>query len=765
MGDMSEFKGAQDGKRDVDWLDIRTHLNDAYLAYSVSVIKGRAIPDVRDGLKPVQRRLLFAMHELGLRRPGSHKKSARVVGDVLGKYHPHGDSACYEAMVRMAQDFSLRYPLIDGQGNFGTLDGDSAAAMRYTEARLADFADILLSETDKGTVDFRDNYDGSEQEPEVLPARLPMALLNTQSGIAVGLATDIPAHNLVEVGQATMALLRNPELGTADLLQYVQGPDFPGGGQVCINPQGLRALYESGRGQLPVRCRWRVEELAGKDWQIVVEELPPGISTEQVLSEIDGLSNPQPKKGSGDVNSDQKAMRQAILQQLGGIANQAGRDTGPVRMVLEPKSTKQDPEQLMAFLMAHTSLESRVKVNMTFIGIDGRPAVLSLRDVLSQWTTFRRDVVTRRSQTRLDKVDHRIHILDGRIQIQINIDEVIKIVRESDDYAAAKAGIIERFGLTDTQADDILGIPLGRLTRLDAIKLQSERDELNSEKAHLEHILADHGAMTEEIIQEMEADIAKYGDDRRSTIEDVAPVVAEASTPVIDEPITVVLSEKGWLKSRQGHNLDLSNLSFKDGDSFQHAVETRTSQSVVLFDSRGRAYTVSGQDIPGGRGYGAPLSSLVEIQNGAKIISLVAGNPEDQFLLSSANGYGFAIRFEDLLARKRAGKEVLRQLNGAKAYPPIPLFGSDAPVLVAADSGYMLLFPQDELKVMPAGKGVKLIGLKPGETMAHIQLVEGPLELPGKRGKTVVMDDETLAGYYRKRGSRGKLMPKNATGF
>ncbi|MFP4616189.1 MAG: DNA topoisomerase IV subunit A [Thiohalorhabdus sp.] len=759
MADLTTFAGARDGERGEDWLDLREHLGRSYLAYSLSVVKGRAIPDVRDGLKPVQRRTLYAMHRLGLRADTDHKKSARVVGEVIGKYHPHGDQAAYDAMVRMAQDFTFRYPLVDGQGNFGSPDGDNAAAMRYTEARLTPFSEVLLGETDRGTVDFIDNYDGAEQEPEVLPARVPMALLNAQPGVAVGLATDVPSHNLREVGAAAIALYRNPDATTADLLEHIQGPDFPGGGQVCASREELAALYEKGRGSLTLRARWEVEKLAGGDWQVVVTELPPGGSTEQILAEIDALANPQPKKGKKDITSDQKAKKQAVLGQVGGMSNQAGQDTGPVRLVIEPKSKRQKPEELMAFLMGLTSLEVRQKVSLTFIDLDGRPKELGLKEVLAGWTTFRREVVTRRSRARLEKVDNRIHILEGRRAVLLDIDAVIAIVRNAEDYAEAKAGVMEQFALTEAQADDVLAIPLGRLTRMDTLKVDQKLSDLRSEKETLEHLLDSHDAMTDKIVEELEADIEAYGDDRRTLIEDSEPVAMEA--PVVDEPVTVLLSRKGWFRSRQGHGLDLTSVPHKDGDGPLAAVETRTTKSVVVLGTNGRAYTLSANEAPGGRGYGTPLSSLVDLQ-GAGVAGMVIGEAEDRFLLASTAGYGFITTFGDLLGRTKNGKAVLKSLKGAGVLPPLPLAAHGNQVATVSDSGHLAVFPAGEIKEMTSGKGVKLMDLKEGEALARVERVdEAGLALPGKGGKTVTLSPETLKEYVRTRGSRGKQVPSS----
>jgi len=757
MGDISQFAEAREGNEGEDWINLRAHLGKSYLEYALSVVKGRAIPDVRDGLKPVQRRVLYAMHRLGLGANHDHKKSARVVGEVIGKFHPHGDQAAYDALVRMAQDFAMRYPLVDGQGNFGTVDGDNPAAMRYTEARLTPFSDLLLAETDQGTVDFLANYDGAETEPEVLPARVPMPLLNEQPGIAVGLATDVPAHNLAEAGRAAIRMYRNPDATTAELMADLQGPDFPQGGQICAESEDLRAIYEAGSGSLTVRARWSVEQLAGGDWQLAITELPPNVSAEDVLAEIDALANPQPKKGRKDITAEQKALRQRTLSLVGEISNQAGQDTGPVRLVVAPKSKRVREADLTGFLLGQTSLEVRKKVSLTFIDTDGRPKEMPLRDVLASWTAFRRDTVTRRTRHRLGKVDHRIHILEGRQTVLLDIDRVIAIVRASEDDTEAKFSLIDAFQLSETQANDVLDIPLRRLTKLDSIKIDQELADLRSEKADLEHRLAEPEAMTERIIAELEEDLQAHGDDRRTLIEPAEPAAAEA--PVVDESVTVVLSAKGFIRSRQGHNLDRSSLPYKDGDRELAVVETRTTRQVVVFDGGGRAYTVSANDAPGGKGYGTPVSSLVELQNGGELAGMVAGDPEDRFLLATDAGNGFIVRLQDLIGRNKAGKQVVKGLDGAALLPPQTVPAGAQRIAAVTDSGYLAVFGVDEMKELAAGKGVKLIDLKAGERLARAVAFAQALELPGKGGKTLALSGADVEAYVRKRGSRGRQVP------
>ena len=520
----------------------------AYLAYAMSVVKSRALPQVEDGMKPVQRRILFAMNEMRLSASSKHVKSARVVGDVIGKYHPHGDSSVYDAMVRTAQDFSLRYPLVDGQGNFGSRDGDSAAAMRYTECRLTPIADLLLSELDRGTVDFRPNYDGAFKEPALLPARLPFVLMNGASGIAVGMATEIPPHNLREVAKAACLLIRKPEATLDEVMEVLPGPDYPGGGQLISTTETLREAYTTGRGSLRMRARWRIEEMARGQWRVIIDEFPHGVSAAQVLAEIETLTNPQPRTGKKEVSQEQKQLKQLVLSVLETVRDESS-DKAPIRLVLEPRSSRQSRDEFMAVLLAHTSLETSTSLNLTMIGRDGRPQQKNLVQILSEWVDFRYVTVERRTRHRLDEVDRRIHILEGRMIAFLNIEEVIRVIRESDE---PKPALIAAFGLTDIQAEDILEIRLRQLARLEGIKIEQELAKLKEERDGLTHLLDSRPAMTKLILKEIEADTKQYSDERRTLIETVAPV-AVAEVSVADEPVTVVVSKNGWVRSRQGH--------------------------------------------------------------------------------------------------------------------------------------------------------------------------------------------------------------------
>ncbi|TFI19104.1 DNA topoisomerase IV subunit A, partial [Herbaspirillum sp. 3C11] len=521
-------------------LTLSTFAERAYLDYAISVVKGRALPDVADGQKPVQRRILYAMNELGLNATAKPRKSAAVVGDVLGKLHPHGDQSVYDALVRMAQDFSLRYPLIDGQGNFGSRDGDGAAAMRYTEARLTPISKLLLDEIDMGTVDFQPNYDGSTEEPKLLPARLPFLLLNGASGIAVGMATEIPSHNLREVARAAVAMIRNPKITHAELMTHVTGPDFPGGGQIITPPSTIAEIYQSGRGSLKVRARWKIEDMARGQWQAVITELPPGVSSQKVLEEIEELTNPKIKLGKKTLTPEQQAQKQSILAMLDAVRDESGREA-PVRLVFEPKSKNQDQTEFMNTLLAQTSLETSSSINLVMIGGDGRPRQKGLTDILGEWIAFRFVTITRRSQFKLQKVEDRIHILEGREAILLNIDKVIRIIRESDE---PKPALIEAFKLSDRQAEDILEIRLRQLARLETIKIQQELAELRNEKSTLMDLLDNPSSMKRLVIKEIEADDKQFGDDRRTIIEEAEKAVLEQK--VIDEPVTVIISQKGW---------------------------------------------------------------------------------------------------------------------------------------------------------------------------------------------------------------------------
>ena len=731
----------------------------AYLSYAMSVVRSRALPQVEDGMKPVQRRILYAMNEMRLSATSKHVKSARVVGDVIGKYHPHGDSSVYDAMVRVAQDFSLRYPLVDGQGNFGSRDGDSAAAMRYTECRLTPIADLLLAEIDRGTVDFLPNYDGAFEEPQFLPARLPFVLLNGASGIAVGMATEIPPHNLVEVADAACHLIRNPRAELDDILPLLPGPDFPGGGQLISPATAIRDAYASGRGSLRMRARWHYEELARGQWRVIVDELPPGVSTAQVLSEIESLTNPQPRAGKKEATQEQKQLKQIVLAALDSVRDESS-DQAPVRIVLEPRSSRQKRDEFMAVLLAHTALESSTSINMTMIGRDGRPQQKNLVQILREWIDFRTVTIERRTRHRLGEVERRIHILEGRMIAFLNIEEVIRVIREADE---PKPALIAAFGLTETQAEDILEIRLRQLARLEGIRIEKELAELREERDGLQHILDSKTALTRLILKEIRSDAKKYGDDRRTLIEPVASV-APAEIAVPDEPVTVIVSHNGWVRSRQGHGIDPASISYKSGDHAFAVIETRTIWPLIVLDDRGRAYSVKVSDLPGGRGDGTPVTTLVDFQNGGKLGQVLSGPPDSQWLLAHSGGYGLICSLADATSRHRAGKAFLTLGAGEEILDPAPVRGDW--IVAASAKGRVLVFARSEMKVQAGGRGVIVMGLDAGEALAAVAVPNAEAVVRvcgvGRGGKRVALElkPAQLEALRHRRARKGATLTR-----
>jgi topoisomerase-4 subunit A len=703
------------------------------------------------------------MSEMGLRSDAKPVKSARVVGDVLGKFHPHGDQSAYDALVRLAQSFSLRYPLIDGQGNFGSRDGDGAAAMRYTEARLTKIAThLLLSEIDEGTVAFAPNYDGSFQEPKLLPARLPFVLLNGASGIAVGMATEIPSHNLREVAAAAIALMKSPNMSSSDLLAILPGPDFPGGGQIISPASDISQIYEGGRGSLKVRARWSVEELARGQWQIVVNELPPATSTQRVLQEIEELTNPKIKLGKKSLTPDQSNTKAAILNVLDCVRDESSKDAA-VRLVFEPKSKNVEVNDFVNLLLAHTSLESNAPINLVMIGNDGRPRQKNLKDIISEWIAFRVATVTRRTEHRLDKVNARIHILEGRQIILLNIDKVIKIIRNSDE---PKADLITAFKLSDRQAEDILEIRLRQLARLEAIKIEQELKELQTEKADLDGLLQSDSTLRKRIIKEIEADSKEFGDERRTLIQEDKRAIAEAK--VIDEPVTVIVSQKGWVRVRQGHEHDAQQFSFKSGDALYATYECRTVDVMQGFGSDGRVYTVPVSELPGARGDGAPLTSFINLAAGSQMVAYYAGQLDDLVLISTRAGNGFLANVADMLTRNKAGKSFIG-IDSKFSTGDAPLGASKVrpgmkQVACLSESARLLVFPLDELKRLPTGgKGVILMGLDDKERLASAIAV-GPdgatYSGAGRGGKPteLSLDSKTLKSFAGNRARKGHYL-------
>jgi topoisomerase-4 subunit A len=685
----------------------------AYLDYAVSVVKGRALPDVADGQKPVQRRILYAMNAMGLAAGSKHVKSARVVGDVIGKFHPHGDQAAYDAMVRMAQEFSLRYPLIDGQGNFGSRDDDPAAAMRYTEARLTPIARLLLDELDQGTVEFTPNYDGSQVEPKLLPARLPLVLLNGASGIAVGMATEIPSHNLREVAAAAQVLLRQPEAGLDAVLEHIRGPDFPGGGQIISSAEEIRAVYDSGRGSLKVRARWRFEELARGQWQLIVTELPPGTSARRVQEEVEELINPKVRAGKKSLTPEQQQTKQVMLSVLDRMRDESSRDAA-VRLVFEPRTSKIERQELVNTLLAHTSLEGNAPVNLVMIGRDGRPTQKSLTQILGEWVSYRIETVRKRSQHRLDRVLDRIHVLEGRQAVLLNIDKVIKLIRNSDE---PKPELMRVFHLSERQADDILDMRLRQLARLEGIRVEQELAERRKEEAGLRKLLDSETALRRQVGKEIDDDAQKHGDARRTLIESAERTVVEAK--VLDEPVTVIVSAQGFVRARNGHGHDPALFSFKAGDGLYEAFECRTVDHLVALGSNGRSYTVAVANLPSARGDGLPATSMVELEPGTRLVAYVAGAAATPLLLATSGGTGFACQLGDLVSRQRAGKQFLTLEPGWEPLRPAMVDPhTDNRIACVSESGRLLVFAAGEIKAQPAGgRGVILLGLDEGEKM------------------------------------------------
>jgi len=747
--------GLFDGQGSDESITLGRYAEQAYLDYAVSVVRGRALPEVTDGQKPVQRRILYAMHAMGLGPGAKPVKSARVVGDVLGKYHPHGDQAAYDALVRMAQDFILRYPLIDGQGNFGSRDGDNAAAMRYTEARLTPFSRVLLDEIDEGTVDFIANYDGSQREPVMLPARLPVMLLNGASGIAVGMATEIPSHNLNEVAAACIALLRNKTLTDDELYELVPGPDFAGGGQIISSPREIAQVYSSGRGSIKVRARWEFEELARGQWQWVVTELPPGTSAQRVLEEIEEATNPKVRANRKSLTPQQQQLRTLMLGLLGTVRDESGKDAA-VRLVFEPRSSRIDRDEFVNTLLAQTSLEGTVSINLVCLGLDGRPAQRNLRDILSQCLEFRSNTLTRRTRHRLDKVTDRIHVLEGRMVVYLNVDEVIQTIRESDEPRAA---LMERFRLSERQAEDILEMRLRQLARLEGIRIEQELEKQRKHQAELQELLDNPRAFRRMMIREIEADVKAYGDERRTLIEAAERAVLE--TRVVKEPVTVIVSQKGWLRSRQGHGHDPQQFSFKTGDRLYDAIECHSTDDLVAISDTGRVYTVAVADLPSARGDGQPVTSMIDIEHGTRIVHTLCAPEGSRYVFAGRSGYGFISPFASLMTRQRAGKQFISVDEGDSLLKPVRLQDTDTHLVLLSRSGRMLVIEISELRVLASGgRGTRLMDLPDDELVRCLAIGPSGLSVSGvyrRRDTTDILSLEDLEPWMGRRARRGRV--------
>ncbi|SKA73694.1 topoisomerase-4 subunit A [Thiothrix eikelboomii] len=729
----------------IETLALQTYTEKAYLDYSMYVILDRALPHLGDGLKPVQRRIVYAMSELGLSAASKHKKSARTVGDVLGKYHPHGDSACYEAMVLMAQPFSYRYPLVDGQGNWGSQDDPkSFAAMRYTESRLTPYAKVLLQELGQGTVDWQANFDGTLEEPVTLPARLPNVLLNGATGIAVGMATDIPPHNLREVVNACLYLLDHPQASLGDVCKLIPAPDFPTEAEIITPAAEFLSLYEKGTGSFKMRARYEMDE-----GDLVITALPYQVSGSKILEQI--AQQMQAKK----------------LPLVEDLRDESDHEQ-PVRLIIVPRSNRVDIEQLMSHLFASTDLEKSYRVNLNMIGLNGRPQVKDLRQILSEWLHYRRQTVTRRLQWRLDKVEKRLHLLAGLLVAFLNLDEVIRIIRSEDD---PKPKLIKRFGLTEIQADYILDTKLRQLARLEEMKIRGEQADLAKEREDILTLLGSEKKLTSLIRKELKEDAKLYGDERRSPLveREAAQVLDEtALTPA--EPITVVLSKMGWIRAAKGHDIEPESLSYKQGDGFLSAAYGRSNQQLVLLDSTGRSYSLPANALPSARGQGEPLTGKLSLPTGARFIYSLLGKDSDQYLLASAEGYGFICSLAAMQSRNKAGKLTLTAGEQVPILPPVALAQLETDWLaLVSNSGYLLLIRAAELPSLTKGKGNKLISLKKGglgiadEALAWvIRLSQGEQLVihVDNRKKPLVLKDADLADYRGERAQRGKLLPK-----
>ncbi|MCX8588453.1 MULTISPECIES: DNA topoisomerase IV subunit A [unclassified Gilliamella] len=722
----------------VEVQSLRTFTESAYLNYSMYVIMDRALPFIGDGLKPVQRRIVYAMSELGLNAQAKFKKSARTVGDVLGKYHPHGDSACYEAMVLMAQPFSYRYPLVDGQGNWGAPDDPkSFAAMRYTESRLSKYAELLLGELGQGTVDYTPNFDGTLQEPKMLPARLPNILLNGTTGIAVGMATDIPPHNIREVANAAIMLADNPKATLSEVMAHIQGPDFPTEAEIITPPQDIEKIYKTGRGSIRMRAVWKKEE-----GDIVITDLPHQVSGAKILEQI---------------ASQMRAKKLPLIEDLRDESDHEN----PTRLVIVPRSNRVDLEQVMNHLFATTDLEKSYRVNMNMIGLDNRPSVKGLVEILTEWLEYRRNTVTRRLNYRLDKVLKRLHILDGLLIAFLNIDEVINIIRYEDD---PKTELMQRFNLTEIQSEAILELKLRHLAKLEEMRIKGEQSDLAKERDQLQALLGSPRKLNSLIKKELQQDADKYGDERRSPIVERSEAKAITEQELIpSEPVTIVLSEMGWVRAAKGHDIDPTGLSYKAGDSFKAAAKGKSNQPVVFIDSTGRSYAIEPNTLPSARGQGEPLTGKLALPAGASVEHvLMSANDNQKFLLASSAGYGFICQFSDLVARNRNGKAIINLPNNAKVLTPIEISNDESLLLSITQAGRMLIFPVKDLPELAKGKGNKIISLSNADdSLAYMILITPETSITlyvGKRKLTLNPVD--LQKFRAERARKGSALPR-----
>jgi topoisomerase-4 subunit A len=769
--------------KDVDpYLNFKDYASEMYLGYSIAVLKERAIPYLSDGQKPVQRRILFAMRELGIKADLPPKKSARVVGDVIGKYHPHGDSSVYEAMVRMSQEWNLRYPLVDGQGNFGSRDGDGAAAMRYTEARLTPLAEaILLSELKLGTVDWRENYDNTIEEPSNLPSRLNMMLLNGATGIAVGMASDVPSHNMRELTNVTLKVIGNSKITHEEIMEELKGPDFPGGGQIIDDQETINEIYKSGRGTLKVRARWTIEKKARGQWQVVINEFPPNLSSTKILESIHKITNPIAKK---DSKGKPKQLPQKVLAEKNymlSILDSAKDDSDkstPVRFVLVPKSSRMDPEEFMNALIGRIGLDQTSKVNLTTVCLDGQPQVKSIKDLILEWIAYRFETMTRRTTFQLNKVQSRIHILDGRMLAFLNIDQVIDIIRNAE---YPKSDLMREINVTEIQAEDILDIKLRQLAKLEGMKIENELAELKKEETKLLALLGSRTKMNNLMKKEIEADTLKFEDERRTILKPAKTIVAKSADAVADEPVTIILTKKGWLTLRKGHNVDISTIQLKDDDEIRYIEEGRSVQALAMVASNGRVFSVKPTDVPSGKGGFSHLNSIIEI--GASSVVSMTFTKDQLFMIYNNDGYGFISNAKNLESKNKAGKHFMSLPNadsvilpfikinpdqgisnmGSELTPEMVHQGANDWVTVVTTDDRMLCFTVEEMlgyKQLDKGKGYQLVKLPTGVQIKQL-IVSDPEKTSFKDGRKKINLLDNKDSYLSNRAKRGRKVPSD----
>lgn len=746
-----------------EYLELKDYVEKMYLGYSVSILQERAIPYLSDGQKPVQRRILYAMKEMNVSHNTPPKKSARIVGDVIGKFHPHGDSSVYEAMVRMAQNWSLRYPLVDGQGNFGSRGGDSAAAMRYTESRLSAFAEhVLLSELKLGTVDFKGNYDNTMQEPKNLPSRLNTLLLNGATGIAVGMSSDIPSHNIKELSEATIAAIQNSKISHDEIMDLLKGPDLPNGGQIIDSKETINKVYEDGHGTLKVRARWKMEKMAHGQWQIVVYEMPPLSSTENVLETIDKIINPPSKK---DKNGKTKPLSKNELQKknfLNSILSKAYDDSDqktPVRLILEPKSSRQNPEEFMEILTGLLDLEKSMKVNLTSVGLDNLPKRKNILDLIQEWIFFRFHTMTRRTEFLLKKTQDRIHILEGRMIALKSIDEVIKIIRQSED---PKADLMNKIKVSEIQAEDILEIRLRQLAKMEYIKVENELKKLLKEEKYLLSLLKSKTKMNNLMIEEIKNDTEMFTDERRTLIKEDKVTITKSSDTILDEPITIIFTQKGWLTQRKGHNVETETLQLKNEDNIKYIIEGRSTNLLCAISSNGRAYSIKTTEVPFGKGGFVHVNSLISLENNSEIVDVCFNNDEKIFIFND-KGYGFISNKKNLETKNKAGKHFMTLPKDAKIFPFVSVENEPEFINLLSSDYRILCFKYDELKEfkeLDKGKGYQLMKLPKDDKIIDYSFLNNEIYYyEGK--KKIKINENNLSEFLSKRALRGKKVKEN----